>query len=195
MPEEVAVLGVNNSTTLCLLSTPSLSSVSTDGKRRGRLAAELLHHYMSRSGRERDMGDDIPQEVTASCLPIWRVVPDGVRRRGSTAAFAVEDPLVKKALDFILRKTHTGLHVEEVARRAGASRRTLERHFHQALGRTVYEEIRRQRIERACALLIESRQSIMEIALNSGFQSASDLANAFRKALGMRPGDYRERFR
>lgn len=195
VPEEVAVLGVNNSTTLCLLSNPGLSSVSPDNQRRGRLAAAVLHGYMTRAEEEPEMDEDISRDTSASGFPTWRVPSDGVRRRGSTAAFAVEDPLVKRALELIRRDTPSALAVKEVARRAGASRRTLERHFQEVLGRTVYDEIRRQRIERACALLTETRHSMMEIALESGFQSASDLANAFRRHLGMRPGDYRERFR
>lgn len=193
VPEEVAVLGVNNSTTICLLSRPRLSSVSTDNRRRGRVSAEVLHHYMNQV--EPVVEDDILKRTTPSGCPVWRMPPNGVQRRGSTAAFAVEDPLVKKALDLIRRDTSAGLHVAQVARRVGASRRALERHFKEALGRTIYDEIRRQRINCACGLLADTRRSVTDIALASGFKSPSDLANAFRRALGMRPGEYRERFR
>ncbi|MCC5848553.1 MAG: substrate-binding domain-containing protein [Verrucomicrobia bacterium] len=196
VPDEVAVIGVDNSLSLCLLSNPSLSSVSPDGRRRGRVVAEMLHHYMSRRGEALPAPDaDILVETSPSGYPVWRVPPDGIRRRASTAAFAVEDPLVQKALELIAAETASGLHVDEVARRTGTSRRTLERRFHLALGRTVYSEIRRQRLESACRLLSETRKSILEVALDSGFQSASDLANAFRKHLDMKPGEYRERFR
>ncbi|MEX2381344.1 MAG: substrate-binding domain-containing protein [Opitutales bacterium] len=196
IPDEVAVLGVDNSLSLCLLSNPALSSVSPDGRRRGRMAAEMLHHYMSRRGEPLPAPDaDILVETSPSGFPVWRVSPDGIRRRASTAGFAVEDPLVQKALNVIAGETASGLHIDDVAQKAGTSRRTLERRFQLALGRTVYGEIRRQRLERACQLLSETGKNIMEVALDSGFQSSSDLANAFRKHLHMKPGEYRERFR
>ena len=196
VPDEVAIVGVDNSQALCLLSNPGLSSVSPDARRRGRIVAEMLHHYMTRGKDPLPVPEaDILIETSPSGFPLWRVPPNGIRKRGSTAAFAAEDPLVQKALNQIVAHTSTGLHVEDLARRVGASRRTLERRFQLALGRTVYEEIRRQRLERACQLLTDTRSSVLEVALDSGFQSASDLANAFRKYLNMKPGEYRERFR
>ncbi len=195
VPESVAVLGVN-CVQLCRLSNPGLSSVSPDGRRRGRLTADMLHHFISRPGVPLpDPGVDVMKGLTPSGFPVWKVPPNGIRRLGSTASFAVEDPLTLKALRIIEKETSSGLHVNEVSQKAGASRRTLERRFKSSLDRSVYDEIRRQRLARACRLLTETRLSVLEIALESGFRSASDISNAFRTYIGMRPGEYRERFR
>lgn len=195
VPKSVSVLGVNN-VQLCRLSNPGLTSVSQDGRRRGRVAAEMLHHFITHpQDALPDWEQDILVDRLPSGFPRWRVPPDGIRCRGSTDTFAIESPLVLKAMEVIKSQTSSGLHVNDLTKKVGASRRTLERHFQMTLGRGVYDEIRRQRLDRACSLLTETRLSVLEISLESGFQTSSDLANAFRKYIGLRPGEYRERFR
>ena len=76
-----------------------------------------------------------------------------------------------------------------------SSRQRLERKFRAALGRTVQEEIRRARVEKARALLEATDAPLAEVAKRSGFTTAALLSVAFQRELGMPPGAYRRRSR
>lgn len=179
VPADLAVLGVDNDPVFTILSDPPLSSVSQDFERRGYEAAALLDRLMA--------GEPPPAE------PI-RIPPDAVIARGSTDTFAVEDEHIRAALRYIADNTADTLGVDDVAAAVHMSRRNLERRFKLALGRTVYDEVRRVRLEAAKAALAATDRPILEIALDAGFLSSSDLANAFRRHVGMTPTGYRKRF-
>ncbi len=178
VPDEVAVLGVDNRADFCEPSTPPLSSVDPAIDRRGCRAAELLADLME--------GARPPQG------PI-RVPPDGVVTRQSTDILATDDRAVRDAVRWI--REHAGEHVQvaDVVRASRMSRRNLERRFGAALGRTVYEHIRQVRLDTARGLLAGTDKTVLAVALESGFLSASDLANAFRRHLGITPGQFRRR--
>ena len=179
VPDDVAVLGVDDDPVYCALTNPPLSSVRTGLHQRGYRAAELLDALM---------------EGHAQPGSIQRVPADGVISRRSTDVFAVADAKVTEALRFIEQETAAHLQVDDVAGAVSMSRRNLERRFRNSMGRTVYDEIRRRRLETAKQLLCDRQISILRIALDSGFSSASDLSNAFKRHLGMTPTDYRNQF-
>lgn len=170
VPEEIAVLGVDNDTLLCESTVPTLSSIHTGGFRRGRIAAEMLDDLMH--GRE-------PRERCVS-LP-----PKTVVTRGSTGYDAMKDPVIAKAVSFIRNRARSGgVGVEDIVRAAGCSRRYLERHFRERLGRSVRDELVRERIENVKALLQDSDLTIGEITEATGFARDSHLAFLFRKVTG-----------
>ena len=170
VPEEIAVLGVDNDTLLCESTVPTLSSIHTGGFRRGRIAAEMLDDLMH--GRE-------PRERCVS-LP-----PKTVVTRGSTGYDAMKDPVIAKAISFIRNRARSGgVGVEDIVRAAGCSRRYLERHFRERLGRSVRDELVRERIENVKALLQDSDLTIGEITEATGFARDSHLAFLFRKVTG-----------
>ncbi len=180
IPEEVAVLGVDNDPTWCELSNPPLSSIDQDFEYRGYAAASMLDRLMD--------GEELPAE------PI-RVPPGGVVVRRSTDILATDDVSVRAALRFIHEHCDEQLGVDDVAAATHMSRRNIERRFSEALGRTVYDEIRHSRLAKARSLLMRTDKPLMEVALDSGFPSASDLSNAFRRHLDMTPSQYRRRHR
>jgi len=138
VPEDLAVLGVDNDATACELTVPPLSSVSVPWQRVGRQAAELARLALSRepiAGRRVVIG------------------PGPVVTRRSTDALAIEDSLVARAVRWIHEHADRALTVPSVARAVATSRRRLERRFHAVLGRTVLQEIRRVRVETAKRLL------------------------------------------
>jgi LacI family transcriptional regulator len=179
VPDEVAILGVDNDPSIYQLSNPPLSSVGLALERRGFVAAQLLDRLIA--------GEAPPADPI--CIP-----PSGIFARRSTDAYAVADKDLRAALEYIATETASNLRVEDVATAANMSRRSLERKMREALGCTVYEEIRRRRLLLAKSKLRSGKQSLTEIVLESGFNSSSDFSKIFRKFEGITPGDYRTRF-
>ena len=124
VPEEIAVLGVDNDAVLCEVADPPLSSVDQRSERAGYEAASLLDRLMQ--------GESFRETVVLD--------PKGVVPRQSTDVIAVDDPDIQAALRLIRTHACRGLHVEDVAEASPLSRRTLERRFRRLLGRTPHDE-------------------------------------------------------
>jgi LacI family transcriptional regulator len=178
VPDQVAVVGVDNDAFLCDLSEPPLSSVAPDTRRTGYEAAALLDRLMT--GREKQRGQAI------------FVDPLGVVTRRSTDVFAVGDADVSSAVHFIREHACNGIAVKDLLERVPLSRRVLEGRFRKLLGRTPHDEIVRVRFERVRQLLRETRLPLIDIARRSGFRNAEYLITAFRREFGMSPSVYRE---
>jgi LacI family transcriptional regulator len=178
VPDQVAVIGVDNDEFLCDLSDPPLSSVAPDTRRTGYEAAALLDRLMS--GRERRRGQAIFVE------------PLGVVARRSTDVLALGDADVSAAVRFIREHACDGIAVKDLLAEVPLSRRVLEDRFRKLLGRTPHDEIARVRFERVRQLLRETRLPLAEIARRSGFRNAEYLATAFRRQLGTSPNAYRK---
>jgi LacI family transcriptional regulator len=181
VPEEVAVLGVDDDEVICEMSDPPLSSVLPNARRTGYEAAEILSRLMS--GRKRQ------RAVTREIEPV-RVV-----ERRSTDAVAVTDKHVAAALRYIRDHSHHGIRVKEVLGAVPVSRTLLERKFIHQLGESPHRLIKRQQIERVRQLLVESDLPIARIADMAGFESPSYLSAAFRRETGESPRIHRARFR
>jgi LacI family transcriptional regulator len=178
VPDQVAVVGVDNDEFLCDLSDPPLSSVAPDTGRTGYEAAALLDRLMS--GRERQHGQAIFVE------------PLGVVTRRSTDVLALGDADVSAAVRFIREHACDGIAVKDVLEKVPLSRRVLEGRFRKLLGRTPHDEIARIRLERVRQLLRETRLPLWDIAGRSGFRTAEYLATAFRREFGTSPDAYRK---
>jgi len=176
VPEELALIGVDNDVVECELLEPPLSSVMVPWQEVGRSAAKLVERIL--------------QGQQLSSRPVL-TAPVGVVGRRSSELLAIEDALVAKALRWIRERAHQRLNVPMVARAVGGGRKRLERRFRRALDRTVQGEIRRARVEVAKGLLQTTRASMAEIAKRSGFTNASLLNVAFRREVGVPPGVYR----
>lgn len=176
VPEEVAVVGVDDDRLLCELSDPPLSSVVPNTRRTGYEAARLLDRMMS--------GETVPPE--AHLVP-----PRGVTTRQSTDVLAIDDPDVASALRLIREGACSGITVAEVLRHVAVSRRVLESRFSKLLGRTPHAEITRLRMDRAKRLLAETDLTLVEIADLAGFQHSEYLSVAFKREVGQTPSAYR----
>lgn len=176
VPEEVAVVGVDNDELLCDLADPPLSSVICNTRRTGFEAASLLDRMMS--------GERIGPE---SIL----VKPLGIKTRHSTDTLAIDDPDVAAAVRFIRENVWSGINVADVLRQVPVTRRMLEHRFRRILGRTPHQEITRLRIDRVKQLLIETDLPLSEIADRTGYQHDEYLSVAFRKATGIPPSRFR----
>jgi LacI family transcriptional regulator len=178
VPDDVAVVGVDDDQLLCELSAPPLSSVKLDSEIGGYHAAELLDGLMS--GRVRK-----PQQlvIEARCV---------VSRR-STDVIAVEDTDVATALRFIRERARKPIGVKDVVKHVLISRRGLEIRFQRTLGRSIREEIQRVKLDLTKQLLLETTMPVAKIADTVGFGSVSYMSKVFRTATGETLTQYRRR--
>lgn len=107
----------------------------------------------------------------------------------------VDDPLVAKAIEFIRSRMGQPVRISEVLKHVGVSRRSLEQRFKASIGCGPVSEIRRNRVEHAKKLLMETHDSIAAIARQAGFSNAQSLCVIFRREVGLPPTTYRKQAR
>jgi len=181
IPDEVAILGVNNDQTICNICDPPLSSIALNFKKAGYNAAKLLDKIIS--GQEAMQGQCINTQ------------PTHVETRGSTDIFAIDDPDVIQVLKYIKQNSNKPLQVNEVASHVYISKRSLQSKFQKTLGRSIHEEIVHAHLEIARAMLVETNLPIDEIASRSGFHYTSNMRRAFKQFTGLLPQKYRQQHR
>jgi len=176
VPDEVAVVGVDNDEVLCDFSQPPLSSVVPNTQRIGYEAAALLDRMMA--------GKPVPSETIY-------IEPTGVVMRRSTEVSAIDDHQIAVAARFIREHACEGVTVQEAAKAAGLSDRTMERRFVKVLGRSPKEEVLRVRLNRAKQLLAETDFSLAAIGEKIGLEHTEYLSRIFKKKIGVTPGQFR----
>lgn len=177
VPQEVAVLGVDNNLLVCSSTQPPLSSIEQDAFQAGYRAAQMMEDLLNGAAPPR--------------APLL-VAPRGVQVRASSDVFAVADPVVEAAVAFIGERLAQPLGVEAIAAAAGVSRRTLEVRFSARLGTTLNRFLRQRRLERAKALLLDPNLSVQEVARLSGYPSPSHFCAQFREATAATPAVWRQ---
>jgi LacI family transcriptional regulator len=180
VPDDVAVIGVDNDELICNLAHPPLTSIVQGTQEIGHRAARLLDRLMNRRVRK-----------TRHLL----VDPVGVITRESTDLVATEDVVVSTALAFIRQHACEGIRVADVALSAEVSRSTLDTRFRHVVGRTVHDEIQRHQLGAAQQLLTSTTLPVEEVAQRAGFSSAQYMNAVFQRLLGQTPGRYRVRAR
>ena len=180
VPNEVAVLGVDNDSNLCNLCTPPLSSIDTNASAVGYEAAALLI---------RMMGGEAPPRH-----PVLIGTPKGLVRRQSTDMLAINDVEVAKALRFVREHACQGIQVSDVIAQTKHSPSTLERRIKALFGRSLKSEITRVKVESAKLLLQETNLKISQIAARTGFSEPKYFSEVFRSVQGVTPTTYRKQF-
>ncbi len=176
IPEQIAVLGVDDDQALCHLAYPSLSSIRVASQRIGIQAADILTGMLARPGWR-------PERM--------EIPPVGVAVRQSTEIFAVADPIVAEALRWIERRAACAISVNQIAAHVAVSRRCLEQRFRRLLGRSPREEIERVRLNMAREMLIDTTLSLGDVARLCGFGVGKRLSTVFHKVLGVPPSALR----
>jgi len=179
VPEQIAVVGVDDDPLICELTDPPLSSVALHSEKAGYEAAELLDRLMQ---GEKMKGQIIPH------------APSHVVSRQSTDTLAVEDPDVARALVFIRSHFKESLSVEDVSSEVAVSSRNLYTKFMAALGHSVHKEIQKVRIGHICTLLAETDLSIQQITMDMEFTGIEHIARYFYKEKGMTLREFRKNF-
>jgi LacI family transcriptional regulator len=180
VPEEVAVIGVDNDVLSCQLCSPQLTSVIPNAELVGFRAAELLDQIMK----------DIPFQTEPILVP-----PIGIEVRQSTDIVAIEDRALAIALQYIRENACSGISVKDVVARAPLSRSTLERGVRRLLGHSPQDEIRLVQVKKARHLLITSELPVEQIASICGFEHPEYLGVVFKRITGETPGRFRQRNR
>ena len=176
VPDDVAVIGVDNDELICNLANPPLTSIVQGTEEIGYQAAVLLDRTIARQQ---------PRLVQLEIDPV------AVITRQSTDLVATEDTVVSLAVLYIRQHACQGIQVTDVARQAGVSRSTLDGRFRHVVGRTVRAEIERIQLDAAQQLLVTTSLSVDEIARRAGFSSAQYMNAVFRRTLRQTPGHYR----
>jgi LacI family transcriptional regulator len=172
VPNEVAVIGVDNDELLCQLSTPPMSSVEIGAKQLGYAAAAQLDTIMQgRKPRRKQFVID----------------PVSVVTRQSTDVLAIDDQKVAQAMAFIREHACEGIHVPHVVGAVAISRSGLETRFTKILGYTIRTAIRRTQLERARHLVSETDMPLKQVASDTGFKSVQHMTTLFVKAFGVTP--------
>ena len=177
VPEDVAIVGVDNDDVICELAHPELTSIEQGTKRIGYVAAAMLDNLMA--GKE----PDDPRPV---------IGPEGLVVRQSTDVLATNDEDVAEALRFIQKHACDPITVQDVLAVARMSRSTLELRFRKALNRSIHSEIRRVQIEAAKRLLVTTNIPIKEIVNRVGISSVQYFTAIVRRWTGKTPGQIRD---
>lgn len=178
VPEDVAVIGVDNDPSVAPFSTPPLSSVLRNDRELGFLAAKLLDDLIE--GRK-------PKKLSV------QIQPAGVVSRRSTETLGVDSPEVHQLIQDIRTHISEPFGVEFLMARSHASRRQIERLLLQETGYPPYTLINRLRIEHACTLLSKpEKRSLTSIAKECGFTELRRFSLVFRQQTGMKPKSFRE---
>jgi LacI family transcriptional regulator len=177
VPDDVAVVGVDNDELMCELSNPPLSSIALDVEKAGYEAARLLDSLMS---------GHLAEERVVQVEPVYVVT------RQSSEVMAPDEPSVAIALQFIRNHAGQPIGVPHVIEQVNVSRRTLERRFSRALGRSISSEITRCRLERAKRLLLETDLPSYRVAAGAGFGTIKTFNRIFRRAAGVSPQRFRQ---
>lgn len=176
VPDEVAVIGVDDDDLLCSMCRPPQSSVAPNPERIGYEAAALLDCLMA--------GEKLPR---------WEflIEPLGVTARQSTEVLALEDPSLAAAVRCIREHACQGITVPEVLKVVPLSRSVLERQFRKYLGHSPQVEIWTVQIKRVKHLLAETDLSLEQIARLAGYKHPEYMNVAFKRLTGQTPGCYR----
>jgi LacI family transcriptional regulator len=180
VPEDIAVIGCDNGPFVCEMVKPTMTSVELGAERVGYQAASLLDHLIE--------GGEIPEE------PVM-VAPERIVERHSTDILEIEDELVARALRYIHDSASRPITVSEMTDSLFCNRRVLEKKFKAEVGRTLHEEIRRSRIERACKLLRETDMLVEVLAEACGYCSRERFNAAFKRETGKTPSAYHREYR
>ena len=179
VPEQVSVLGVDDDEFVCDLTGPPLSSVFLNNEKAGFEASRLL---------QKMMGDkDFPKQEII-------VTPTHIVTRQSTDILAIDDPHVAMAIRYIRQHSKELIQVSDVVNVVSLGRRTLEQRFNKIIGRSIFNEITRCRINKISQALIESNKSISEVALDFGYPDEAHISRYFKRTQGVTPLEYRKQY-
>jgi len=178
VPDEIAILGVDDNAVICEHQIVNLSSIAHDHERVGYAAAATLERMMS--------GGEPARRLT-------RIKPRGVVARESTETFAVYDREMVPAVEYITKHLSRPLGAAQIAAALGMPRIRLDRLFAAKLGHSAGTEIARRRIAEAKKLLSKTNLPLAEIAKRCGYCHASFFIRNFKKATGLTPLVWRRR--
>lgn len=183
VPQDVAILGVDDDRILCGFSSPMLSSIDPDAVEIGRQSAELLATALESQGKT--------PRFTGSKKNIF-VSPKQLVERASTEVYPLEPAWLSEVLIFIQRNYMRNISAEDIFKIAKLSHTIVERTFQKVLATTVRKEIIRVRLAEAARLLQTTELSSCKISVLVGFTNPQYFNRSFRATYKMTPETYRK---
>jgi LacI family transcriptional regulator len=180
VPDDIAILGVDNDELLCNISDPPLSSITIDAVNGGYQAGRLLHQLINK---------EIPEPVNIVVEPLT------IENRGSTDKYAVSDKYIRRVLSYIDKNYANPISVNDLVKQVPLSRRVLEKKFRAETGDTLYQYIQNSRINAFKRLLLTSDDSIFDLAFRTGFDNYKNVSRVFKKYNSLSPAEYRRRYK
>lgn len=180
IPNDVAILGVDNDELLCNLSTPTLSSIVLDVENGGYQAAKLLHKLIEK---------EIDEDFNIIIEPLY------IEDRGSTEKYAVGDEHVQIILDYIHGNFNKKIAVQDLVELVPLSRRVLEKKFKEATGSSIYQCVLDHRIEYFVKLLLNTDCHLPDAAVEAGFDDYKNVSRIFKKYKSISPVEYRKLYK
>jgi len=180
IPDEIAILGVDNDSLLCNLSTPTLSSIVLDVENGGYQAAKLLDQYIK---------NEINEAFNIVVKPLY------IESRSSTDKYAVSDPHIRFILDFISNNYNNKISVNDLVDLVPLSRRVLEKKFKDLIGTSIYQCVLDHRINHFIKLLLTTELHLPDAAIQAGFDDYKNVSRIFRKYKSISPAEYRKLYK
>ena len=177
IPNEIILLGVDNDELICNLSHPSISSIVTDDKRGGYETGKMLHERIITKQRA-------PFDIVIDALRI--------EQRMSTESYNINDPSIKKIIEYIENNITSTLAVDDLADIANMSRRKLELKFKAATGNTIHKFITDKKMNWIASQLISTDKSLLDLALEIGYNDVRSVYRIFKDNMDITPLSYRK---
>jgi LacI family transcriptional regulator len=178
IPEQIAVLGVDNDQMTCNLSDPPLSSINLDTEKGGYEAAKLMDQLITQKIK-------VPHNIV--------VKPTHIITRQSTDITSANDEFIAKALKFIHQNIDDKINVADVLKEVPLSRRSFEKRFSDITGLAVYKYIYNLKIQKFAERLLETDKTVSEISMESGFAMSNNISRQFKQVKGCTPTEYRKK--
>ncbi len=179
IPNQVAIVGVDNDEMICTLTNPPLSSIQMNFETVGFNAAETIDGMLSK----REVSD-----ISELCCR-----PTEIVCRASTDILEIEDIEVANAVNFVRNNARRAITVTDVHKNSLLSLRALQLRFRKVLNRSISQEIHRERIAEMCRQLLNTNFTIQQIGYRMEFDDIKHVSRIFKKETGMTPIEYRRK--
>lgn len=179
IPDDIAVLGVDDDDLLCDISDPPISSIQLEVEEGGYQACRLLHQRLLSKSEK-------PFNIS--------IKPTGIKERLSTSVFNISDSHALNIIRYISDNYMNDISIADILANATLSRRSIEMKFKNATGQTIYQYLISMRIEHLAYMLITTDRSPSELAYEVGFRDLSNIFRTFKKYKGCTVSEYRRRF-
>lgn len=179
IPEEIALLGVDNDELMCNLSDPPISSIVLDVEKGGYEAVRLIDQLIL---KERTESFDIV------------IKPARFELRQSTEKYNISNPYISKIVNYIEDNFTSEINIDSLTNLVPLSRRNLEMKFKNEMNTSIYQFILDCRIGLFSHLLVTTDRPLFDLALESGFTDYKNISRVFKKFKGCTPVEYRQKF-
>ncbi len=179
IPQDIALLGVDNDELICNLSDPPISSIVLDVEKGGYEVGKLMHQLMTKERKK-------PFNIVIN--------PIRVEQRLSTERYNISNKYILEVVKYIEENFIQDINIETLTHLVPLSRRNLEMKFKKEVGISTYQFVLYCRVERYANLLISTDLPLIELAFESGFNDYKNISRIFKKFKGYTPLEYRQKF-